>query len=211
MRYVSPRLAEGIINDAGAPFAAQAQRAEVVALFADLRSFTRITETIDVELVVEMLNQYFSVLTDATYRNDGTIFNMAGDCLLVGFNVPFEQPDAAERAWRTASEMLSRVGTLAAGWSARHGIATGVGIGICRGQAVIGNVGSAHYMSYTMIGNAVNAAARLMQAAQMGEALVSGEFYEAVRPLVPARQVQSYGQVALRGKAEPIPVYSIRL
>jgi len=66
-------------------------------------------------------------------------------------------------------------------------------------------------MSYTMIGNAVNAAARLMQAAQMGEALVSGEFYEAVRPLVPARQVQSYGQVALRGKAEPIPVYSIRL
>ena len=77
-----------------------------------------------------------------------------------------------------------------------------MGIGIRRGQAVIGNVGSAHYMSYTMIGNAVNAAARLMQAAQMGEALVSGEFYEAVRPLVPARQVQSYGQVALRGKAD---------
>ena len=211
VRYVSPRLAEGIINDAAAPFAAQAQRAEVVALFADLRSFTRITETIDVELVVDMLNEYFSVLTDATYRNDGTIFNMAGDCLLVGFNVPFAQPDAAERAWRTAAEMLTRVGRVAAGWSARHGIATGVGIGICRGQAVIGNVGSAHYMSYTMIGNAVNAAARLTQMAQMGEALVSGEFYEAVRSLVPVRQVQSHGQVALRGKMEPIPVYSIRL
>jgi len=66
-------------------------------------------------------------------------------------------------------------------------------------------------MSYTMIGNAVNAAARLTQMAQMGEALVSGEFYEAVRSLVPVRHVQSHGQVALRGKMEPIPVYSIRL
>ena len=210
VRYVSPRLAEGIINDAAAPFAAQAQRAEVVALFADLRSFTRITETLDVALVVDMLNEYFSVLTDAAYQNDGTIFNMAGDCLLVGFNVPFAQPDAAERAWRTADEMLSRVGAVAAGWSARHGIETGVGIGICRGPAVIGNVGSAHYMSYTMIGNAVNAAARLMQRAQMGEALVSGDFYLAVRDLVPAGRVQSFGPLSLRGKSEPIAVYSIR-
>jgi len=182
----------------------------VVALFADLRSFTRITETLDVALVVDMLNEYFSVLTDAAYQNDGTIFNMAGDCLLVGFNVPFSQPDAAQRAWRTADEMLARVGAVAAGWSARHGIATGVGIGICRGPAVIGNVGSAHYMSYTMIGNAVNAAARLMQRAQMGEALVSGDFYLAVRDEVPAARVQSHGPVALRGKSEPIAVYSIR-
>jgi class 3 adenylate cyclase len=85
-----------------------------------------------------------------------------------------------------------------------------VGIGICRGQAVIGNIGSPHYMSYTMIGNAVNAAARLMQMAQMGEALVSGEFYESVRGQIDPHRVQSFGPVALRGKAEPIPVYSIR-
>jgi class 3 adenylate cyclase len=210
VRYVSPRLAEGIINDTAAPFAAQAQRAEVVALFADLRSFTRITETLDVALVVDMLNEYFSVLTDAAYQNDGTIFNMAGDCLLVGFNVPFAQPDAAQRAWRTADEMLARVGAVAAGWSARHGIDTGVGIGICRGPAVIGNVGSAHYMSYTMIGNAVNAAARLTQMAQMGEALVSGNFYEAVRDFVPANKVESRGEILLRGRSHPVPVYSIR-
>jgi adenylate cyclase len=211
VRYVSPRLADGIINDSAGPFASQPQRADVVAMFADLRSFTRITETLDVELVVDMLNEYFTVLTDAAYRNDGTIFNMAGDCLLVGFNVPFAQPDADERAWRTASEMLSRVGAVAAGWMARHGISTGVGIGICRGQAVLGNIGSPHYMSYTMIGNAVNAAARLMQMAQMGEALISGEFYESVRPILGSHKVQSFGPVALRGKADPIPVYSIRL
>ncbi|MEX0744437.1 MAG: response regulator [Phycisphaeraceae bacterium] len=210
VRYISPQLAESIINDAAAPFASRAQRADVVALFADLRSFTRIAESIAVEHVVDILNEYFSVLTDAAYRHGGTIFNMAGDCLLVGFNVPFAQPDAAARAWRAAKEMLLRVGASAAGWRARHGIVTGVGIGICRGQAVIGNVGSPHYMSYTMIGNAVNTAARLTQMAQMGEALVSGEFYEAVRELVPAGQVESRGQLVLRGRLETMEVYAIR-
>ncbi len=61
-----------------------------------------------------------------------------------------------------------------------------------------------------MIGNAVNAAARLMQMAQMGEALVSGEFYFSVRDLIPAGCVQAFGPVALRGKSEPVAVYSIR-
>jgi class 3 adenylate cyclase len=209
-RYVSPRLTESIISDVGTPFGSQAQRTEVVAMFADLRNFTRITESIAVEHVVAMLNEYFSVLTEAAYRHDGTIFSMAGDCLLVGFNVPFSQPDATARALRTAEEMLTRVSEAAAGWHKRHGIATGVGIGISRGHAVVGNVGSPHYMSYTMIGDAVNAAARLMQMAQAGEALVSSDVYEAVRDLVPAGRVESRGQVTLRGKAEPVHVYSIR-
>ena len=210
VRYISPRLAEGILDGSAAPFASPAQRADVVALFADLRGFTSMTEAIDVQEVVGMLNEFFSALTDATYRHEGTIFNMAGDSLLLGFNVPFPQPDAAERAWRTAAEVLALVGEVAAGWQTRHGISTGVGIGICRGHAVIGNVGSPHYMSYTMIGNAVNAAARLMQIAQAGEALVSGDFYDAVRHLVAADKVESLGLVTLRGRSEPMPVYSIR-
>lgn len=209
-RYISPRLAEGILDGSAAPFASPPQRSDVVALFADLRGFTGITESIEVQEVVGMLNEFFSALTDATYRHEGTIFNMAGDSLLLGFNVPFAQPDAAERAWRTAAEILSLVGDAAAGWQARHGISTGVGIGICAGHAVVGNVGSPHYMSYTMIGNAVNAAARLMQIAQAGEALVSGDFYKAVHHLVPADKVESLGLVTLRGRSEPMPVYSIR-
>jgi len=210
VRYVSPRLAEGIINDVAAPFSSPAQRAEMVALFADLRGFTRITETIGVEHVVEMLNEYFTVLTEAAYQHDGTIFNMAGDSLLVGFNVPFLQADAAARAWRTAVDMTARFGAVAAAWRKRHGVATGVGIGICQGPVIIGNVGSPHYMSYTVIGNPVNTAARLMETALMGEVLVSSDFYEEIRRLVPQGRVESRGEVALRGKAETVRVYSIR-
>jgi len=80
----------------------------------------------------------------------------------------------------------ARFGPIAAEWRARHGIATGVGIGINRGEVVIGNVGSPHYMNYTVIGNTVNIAARLMQRAEGGEVLVSSEFYDTIREFVPA-------------------------
>jgi adenylate cyclase len=213
-RYVSPRLADAIIADVGeegAPFLAAAQRAEVVALFADLRGFTRITETVGVHQVVEMLNEYFSVLTEAAYKHEGTIFNMAGDSLLVGFNVPFPQADAALRAWRTAMDMVARFAPIAAAWRARHGVATGVGIGICRGEAILGNIGSPHYMSYTVVGNTVNTAARLMQLAQADEVLLSGAFFGAIREHLPPESLQPRGDIALRGKSEAIAVYSIRL
>ena len=210
VRYISPRLVDRIM-DQGAPFGSRAQRSEVVVLFADLRGFTRMTESIGVVQLVEMLNHYFTVLTDAAYQHEGTIFNMAGDSLLVGFNVPFSQPDAAARAWRAAMDMQSLFGPIAADWLTRYGIATGVGIGMCRGEAVIGNVGSPHYMSYTVIGNTVNIAARLMQMAKGGEVLISSELYETIRELVPAGGIKSRGQMALRGTSEPLEVYTIRL
>lgn len=209
-RYVSPRLVERIINEA-APFGAKPQHAEVVVLFADLRGFTHMTEVIDVEPLVDMLNEYFAVLTEAAYQFDGTIFNMAGDSLLVGFNVPFPQPNAAARAWRTAMEMQLRFGAVAARWRERYSITGGLGIGMCRGEAVIGNVGSPNFMSYTMIGNTVNIAARLMELAGAGEALVSGELFESIRKQVPAGRVESRGSIGLRGCTETTPVFSIRL
>jgi class 3 adenylate cyclase len=213
-RYVSPRLAERIISDFGAeraPFDTDAQRISVVALFVDLRGFTSLTESVEVGQVVAMLNEYFQVVTEAAYRHDGTIFSMAGDSLLVGFNVPFPQPDAAVRAWRAGHDMVSGFAPVLASWTGRGGTSTGLGIGVASGEAIIGNIGSPHYMSYTIIGNAVNTAARLMQMAKAGEMLVSGPVFEAIRDTVPASRVASRGDVPLRGKLEPTSVYSIGL
>jgi adenylate cyclase len=161
--------------------------------------------------VVAMLNEYFTVLTEAAYQHDGTIFNMAGDSLLVGFNVPFPQTDAPERAWRTALEMVGRFAPVAAAWRERHGPALGVGVGICAGDAIIGNVGSAHYASYTIIGNPVNTAARLMQMAAPGEVLLCGPLYERIRHLLPADRVEGRGDVTLRGRTEPMPVFAVNV
>ena len=213
-RYISPRLADRIAEaagDSGDPFQGRAQRTSLVALFADLRGFTRLTEQNEVGAVVSMLNEYFAVLTEAAYQHDGTIFNMAGDSLLVGFNVPFPQPDAPERAWRTALEMVGRFQPVAAAWRERHGLALGVGVGICAGDAIIGNVGSAHYASYTIIGNPVNTAARLMQMAAAGEVLLCGPLYQRIRDLLPADRVEGRGDVTLRGRSEPMPVYAVKV
>ena len=212
-RYLSPRLAERIIGTLGAESAAfgEAHRVEVVALFADLRGFTRLTESVEVGEVVAMLNEYFAVVTDAAYRHEGTIFNMAGDSLLVGFNVPFAQADAAARAWRAAQDMVASFAPVLRRWSGRGSAPAGIGIGIAAGEAIFGNIGSPHYMSYTVIGDAVNTAARLTQMAQAAEVLVSGTVYRAIEPLVAAERVQPRGDIALRGKSEAIPVYSLRL
>jgi class 3 adenylate cyclase len=212
-RYISPRLADRIMSDAGKPgeIFSKAQRSNVVALFADLRGFTRLTDRTEVGRVVEMLNQYFSILSEAAYRHDATIFNMAGDALLVGFNVPFPQVDPAARAWRCAQEMLTQFAPVADQWEKEQGLGTGVGIGICMGEAVIGNVGSPHYMSYTIIGNPVNSAARLMQLAQPYEILVCDKVYDELRDIVPPEHVESRGDVTLRGRAEPIKVFSLKV
>ncbi len=160
--------------------------------------------------VVAMLNEYFAVLTEAAYQHDGTIFNMAGDSLLVGFNVPFPQPDAAERAWRTALDMVARFEPVAAAWQARHGLAVGVGIGMCAGEAIIGNVGSTHYASYTIIGNPVNTAARLMQMAAGGRSVdVRAPVSSASGTWCRPGGWQVRGDVTLRGKSESIRVFAV--
>ncbi len=145
-RYASPRLADRIVGDMGKSddIFAKAHRANVVALFADLRGFTRLTDRTEVGRVVEMLNEYFSILSEAAYRHDATIFNMAGDALLVGFNVPFPQDEPAILAYKCAREMLTRFAPVAARWEEEQRVATGVGIGICMGDTVIGNIGSPH-------------------------------------------------------------------
>ena len=211
-RYISPRLAERIIAELaeeGTPFQRGPQRVGVVALFADLRGFTRLTEGTQVVEVVELLNEYFAVLTEAAYQHEGTIFSMAGDNLLVGFNVPFPQPAAALLAWRTAHEMARSVKPVLERWSARGGIPTAVGFGMASGDAIIGNVGSPHYMSYTIIGDAVNVAARLVEMAKPSELLFSGPVLSAVGAAAGAAAPR--GRIALRGRSEPVDVYSVTL
>ena len=212
-RYVSPRLADRIIGDMGKgdDIFAKAHRSNVVALFADLRGFTRLTDRTEVGRVVEMLNESFSILSEAAYHHEATNFNMAGDALLVAFNVPFAQERPAERAYHCAREMLTRFAPVATQWENELGLGTGVGIGICMGEAVIGNVGSPHYMSYTIIGNPVNSAARLMQLAQPYEVLICDRVYGELRNVIPATQVESRGDVTLRGRTDPIKVYSVKV
>jgi adenylate cyclase len=211
-RYLSPGLADRILGDAELRttlLAGADLRADAVVLFADLRGFTSLAEGLKPEAVVLLLNEYFSLLTDITFRNDGTIFHMAGDCLMVGFGVPVAQADAPERAVRTARQMLEQFGALAETWRQQHGIDTGLGIGINEGEVIAGNVGSAAYMNYTIIGDTVNVASRLCQRARAGEMLFSLSFKRSLDEHGVDVGALELPPMTLRGRRNPIDIYCV--
>jgi class 3 adenylate cyclase len=211
-RYVSPRVADKILEDSqlrDTLLSTADARAHAVVLFADLRGFTSISEQLDPRRVVPLLNEFFSLLTEIAFRHGGTVFHMAGDGLMLGFGVPLEQPDSPQRAVRAGQEMLTGFAALAQSWKGRYLVEAGLGIGINEGDVVAGNIGSSSYMNYTIIGDAVNIAARLCQRARAGEMLLSGTVKDSLdaggvdigaTPLPPLQ---------LRGRSNPIDIFCV--
>jgi adenylate cyclase len=213
-RYLSPRLADKILGDAHlqqSMLGSADLRTHAVVMFADLRGFTTLTERLLPQEVVPLLNEYFSLLTEITFHHDGTVFHMAGDCLMVGFGVPLEQDDSPERAVMTAREMLGRFSALAEKWRERHHIETGLGIGINEGDVVAGNVGSNAYMNYTIIGDTVNVASRLCQRARAGEMLFSHSLKRSLEERGFDIEAMALPPMTLRGRTTPIDIYCVPL
>jgi adenylate cyclase len=211
-RYVSPKLADRILDSArvrDSILTATDIRTRAVIMFADLRGFTAISERLSPHEVVPLLNEYFSLLTEITFHHEGTVFHMAGDCLMVGFGVPLEQNDSAQRAVCAGQEMLDRFGLLAEEWRLRLNIETGLGIGINEGDVVAGNVGSAMYMNYTIIGDAVNVASRLCQRARAGEMVLSRALKHSLDAGGHDINAVELPAMTLRGRTSPIDIYCV--
>ncbi|MGB6451292.1 MAG: adenylate/guanylate cyclase domain-containing protein, partial [Steroidobacteraceae bacterium] len=145
------------------------------------------------------------------FQHGGTVFHMAGDCLMVGFGVPLEQSDGSSRAIFAAQEMLERFNDLAESWRERHRIETGLGIGINEGDVVAGNVGSAMFMNYTIIGDAVNIASRLCQRARAGEVVFSGTVKRSLDAGGLDIHAVELPPMTLRGRTAPIDIFCVPL
>ncbi len=211
-RYVSAQLADEIIArmDGDMATLTAGARARAAVMFADMRGFTGIAEQLAPAQVFELLNEFFAALTAAAFRYDGTVFNMAGDSLMVGFGVPIAQTDGGIRALRAACEMLSGFNELAAHWQRRYGIDTGLGIGINEGEVIAGNMGSEQYMNYTLIGDTVNIAARLSQRARAGEVLFSNALKLSLDSQGDASTpILALPPLTLRGRSNPIDIFCV--
>ena len=211
-RYVAPALVDQILSDSrlrDSALADKSTRVQAAVLFADMRGFTRMSEQLAAADVVPLLNEYFRLLTQIVFQYEGTVFSMAGDCLMVGFGVPFAQRDATVRAFRTAKDMLVRFGELNNTWKDRYGIEAGLGIGINEGDVIAGNVGSPDYMNYTIIGDAVNVAARLSQRARAGELLFSQHVKKALDLAGVNCGAVLMEPISLRGRAEGIDIFCV--
>jgi class 3 adenylate cyclase len=211
-RYISPKLADRILENPelrDSVFAGSNIRAHAAVMFADMRGFTSISEQLAPAQVVELLNEFFACLTSITFEYDGTVFNMAGDSLMVGFGVPVEQSDGPQRAVLAARRMIEQFQALADKWKAQHDIETGLGIGINVGEVIAGNIGSPAYMNYTIIGDTVNVASRLGQRARAGEML----FSDAVKKELDAGgfdvEALALPPLVLRGRSNPIDIFCV--
>lgn len=178
-------------------------------MFADMRGFTRISEFLQPDQVVPLLNEYFDLLTNITLAHGGRVFHMAGDGMMAGFGVPDQRDDAPCQAVRAAREMLTRFGELAKDWHRRLSVRTGLGIGINAGEVIAGPVGSPEYRHYTVVGDVVNVASRLSQRARAGEALFSRSVMSVLRDRQVDLPCVELPALQLRGREAPVEIFCL--
>lgn len=204
-RYVDRDVADELLKDPG-QLVLQGERRQVTVLFCDLRSFTLLSERLSPEEVVLLLNQFYDLMIEATFRNQGSLDKFMGDAVMAVFGAPIAHPDHALRAVRTAVAMREGIERLSRRRIRRGGEPLTVGIGVSTGETVAGTVGTEDRMEYTVVGDSVNVAARLESTAKPMQILISARTYEAVKDVVKARPL---GGVRVRGKEEEIEVYEV--
>lgn len=148
------------------------KKSEVTILMCDLRGFTRTSAELACGDVVAMLNDYFSVLGDIIFEHDGTIDKFIGDAILAVFGSPEPDPEHASKAVQAALAMVEAVATINARRAAAELPRCGAGVGVQTGEVLHGFIGNAERMEFTVIGDAVNRAARYCAAAGAGEILL---------------------------------------
>jgi len=204
-QYVHHTVVEQLISDPDALHLGGETR-EVTIVFADMRAFTRLGETISPQDLVNLLNDYLEVLTQAIWEEKGTITMFIGDALMAIFNAPLPQPDHALRGVRAAWAMRQAIDR----YQARSGVAVPLvsyGIGVNTGPAVVGNIGARERLqNYTAIGDAVNVAARLQSTATANQILLSAATYELVRDTV---TVRALAPLIVKNRLEPIHAYEL--
>src|SRR5262249_22157542 len=168
--------------------------------------FTAMSEALEPEVTARFLREYLTAMTDVVFRHGGTVDKYIGDAIMALYNVPFEQPDHAARAIRTALEFQSRLAAIAAGFGAAEWRELRCGMGINTGDAVVGTIGPEQRLEYTAIGDAINLGARLE--ALTKEHAVSILISEATRAEIGDEfDVRDLGEVPVRGKTRPVQIY----
>lgn len=154
------------------------ERSEVVLLSSDIRGFTQLTNKMDADDVVELLNDYFSALVDALFKHDGTIDKFLGDGILAVFGSPEPDPMRHTKAIHAAVAMQAAMQTVTARRRSNGLVTCDIGIGIHCGEVLHGFIGSSDRMELTVIGDAVNWTSRYSNGAGPGETLISPAIHQ---------------------------------
>jgi len=205
-KYVAPQVVEEISKKGDFQMVLGGENRHIAVLFVDIRGFTPMSESLQPEQVVEILNEYLTLTTTAIFKNGGTLDKFIGDATMAVFNAPFDLDDYIYRAVCTALDIAAGSDELEKNLMQRFGKSVSFGIGVNCGPAVVGNIGCDFRMDYTAIGDTVNTAARLESNARRGQILISSEVYDAVKDRIEATRI---GVIPLKGKKDGALVYEV--
>lgn len=205
-KYVAPQVVDELAKKGDFSISLGGEKRHVAVLFVDIRGFTPMSEGLMPEEVVEILNEYLNLTTNAIFKNKGTLDKFIGDATMAIFNAPFDLDDYVFRAVCTAMDIAKGSDALEAKLQERFGRSVSFGVGVHCGDAVVGNIGCEHRMDFTAIGDTVNTAARLESNAARGQILISKEVYEHVKDRVDAKEI---GAIPLKGKSQEVFVYQL--
>lgn len=204
-RYVAKDVVEEVLAaPEGALATLKGASRPISVLFSDLRGFTAASENSTPEEVVAALNVYLDAMTRAVNEEQGTVDKFMGDCVMAFWGAPRPEPDHAGGAVRAALRMLDYIDESEGKVS---GLAVkGCGVGIATGEAVVGNIGSAERLDYTVIGDTVNTASRICGVAGPGEVVVTEGTATIVKDHFRLGPLPS---LVVKGKVEPLKVFQV--
>lgn len=205
-KYVAPEIVEEIAKKGDFKIKLGGENRDIAVLFVDIRGFTTMSEALEPEQVVEILNHYLNLTTTAIFKNKGTLDKFVGDATMAVFNSPFDLDDYVFRAVCAAMDIVAGGEALEHELMEQYGRSVGFGVGVNCGPAVVGNVGCEFRMDFTAIGDTVNTAARLEANAKKGQVLISDAVYERIKDRIEAEEV---GEIPLKGKSKGVFVYSV--
>lgn len=206
-QYVSPSVLAAVVDKYEDVIRAEVgTRENVTVLFSDVRSFTSMSENLQAEQVVDLLNVHFGVMTEIIFRYDGTLDKFIGDAIMAFWGAPLRVSDHAERAVRAALDMARGIHSVNATLKVRGLPEIRIGIGLNSGEVVLGNIGSERKLDYTVIGDNVNLASRMegLTSKYGCTVLLSETTHSAVASVVPCALVD---RVRVKGKHQPIGIY----
>ncbi|MFN3238092.1 MAG: CHASE2 domain-containing protein [Pseudomonadales bacterium] len=206
-QYLSPKVVADLVKDPD-KLALGGEEREMTAYFSDIAGFSTFSENMTPSELVEVLNEYLTEMCNIIAANEGTIDKFEGDAVIAFWGAPAIQEDHAKLACHASIDMNKAVHVLRDRWVEEGRPAIKVRMGLNTGRMVVGNMGSAQRMDYTMMGDAVNLAARLEGANKFygSDLMISDATYQQAKDFVDVRLLDTLRVV---GKNEPITVYQL--
>ncbi len=203
-RFLAPQVAE-LVEKAGDERMLAGQRAEVVAVFCDLRGFTAFSAHAEPEDIMQLLREYYEALGAIVTRYEVTLTSFSADGLMILVNAPVPCEEPALHAVKMAVDMQDSTQELISGWRQR-GYEIGFGMGLAMGWATVGRIGYEARVDYTAIGNVVNLASRLCSSAEDRQILID---YSVTRHLPGNMPIVDLGTRQFKGLEGHVRVYNV--